>query len=276
MVEPLRPPGLCDVGDVRADQAALVDALVLIEPLVLRRDERLLHVLRNLADRHPDAALVGLEQFRKLVALAVEHRAGAGQLQVLELAVIRQVGGDAVVEFDHLLEVEPGVVHRRVAAELLVGRAEVVEVDAAERLNLAGHGLRIGQRGVDQRVQVKVFDIESLAHVRAAVAEKLHDLALIGNRIEARLQRFRTRRHLRERERSGKHLDENQVHRLAARPTVSAAKTTARLPTSIAPSASMPAWPRRSMNAVSPIMTGANTIAPSPISARRSSSIRVT
>ena len=42
----LRPAGLGDVGDEGADQAALVDALVLIEALVLGGDERLLHIFR--------------------------------------------------------------------------------------------------------------------------------------------------------------------------------------------------------------------------------------
>ena len=43
--------------------------------------------------------------------------------------------------------------------------------------------------------------------------QELHDLGLIGDRIEFGLERFRTRRDLRERERSGKHLDEDQIHR---------------------------------------------------------------
>ena len=43
----LRAPGLGEVADEGADQAALVDALVLVEALVLGREERLLHVLRN-------------------------------------------------------------------------------------------------------------------------------------------------------------------------------------------------------------------------------------
>ena len=105
------------------------------------------------------------------------------------------------------------VVDRIVAAELLVGDGEVVEVDAAERPDLAGEGLRVLHRGVDQRVEIEILDVEGLAHVRAAVLEELHDLGLIVGGIEFGLQRFRTRRHLRERERGGKHLDEDQIHR---------------------------------------------------------------
>ncbi len=93
-------------------------------------------------------------------------------------------------------------------AELLVGLREVVEVDAAERADFAGHGLRVRHRGVDQLIEVEILDVEGLAHMRAAVLEELHDLGLIFRGIEFGLDRIRMRRHLRERERSGKHLDE--------------------------------------------------------------------
>jgi len=102
---------------------------------------------------------------------------------------------------------------RIVAAKLLVGRAEIVEVDAAKRADFAGHGLWIGHRGVNQRIQIEILDVERLAHMRAAVLQQLDNLVLILDRIEFGLQRFRMRRHLRERERGGKHLHENQIHR---------------------------------------------------------------
>ena len=209
----LRPPGLCDVGDEGADQAALVDALVLIEALVFRGNESVRNIVGKLRERHPLAALIGLKQLGEFLALAVEYHAGAGQLQIFQLVVVRQVVGDAVVELDHRLEVEARRVERIVAAELFVGGGEVVEVDAAERLDLAGDGLRIGERRVDQRVEIEILDVERLAHVRTAVLEKLYDLRLIVDGIEFGLQRFRTRRHLRKRERGGKHLDEDQIHR---------------------------------------------------------------
>ena len=44
-----------NVADEGADHAALVDALVLVEALVLGGDEGLLHVLRNVGERHPAA-----------------------------------------------------------------------------------------------------------------------------------------------------------------------------------------------------------------------------
>jgi hypothetical protein len=209
----LRPARFGDIGDEGADQAALVDAVVQVEPLVLGGDEGALHGFGNLVERHPDAVLVGFKQLGELVALAVEHDAGAGQLEVPESVVIGQVGGDAVVEFDHRSDVEARAVERVLAAKLLVGSAEVIEVDAAERSHLAGDGLRIGHCGVDQLVEVEVFDVERLAHVRAAVLEKLYDRGLIGDRIELGLEMVRARRHLRQRQRSGKHLDQNEVHR---------------------------------------------------------------
>ena len=98
--------------------------------------------------------------------------------------MVGQVGGDAVVELDHRADVEARAVERVIAAELLVGGAEVVEVDAAERSHLAGDGLRVGHRGVDQLVEIEILDVERFAHVRAAVLEKLHDRGLIGDRIE--------------------------------------------------------------------------------------------
>ena len=81
MVEP--PCGRPDsrqIADEGANDAALVNAVVLIETPVLGRDERLLHVVGNVGERHPDPAVAGLEHVGKLVALAVEHRAHARQL----------------------------------------------------------------------------------------------------------------------------------------------------------------------------------------------------
>ena len=49
----LRAPGLREVADEGADQAALVDAFVPIEALVLGREERLLDVFRDVGERNP-------------------------------------------------------------------------------------------------------------------------------------------------------------------------------------------------------------------------------
>ena len=40
----------------------------------------------------------------------------------------------------------------------------------------AGHGLRVVHGGGDEVVDIEVFDVEGLAHVRAARPQELHDL----------------------------------------------------------------------------------------------------
>ena len=107
MVEPpCGRPDCAEIADEGADQAALVDALVLIEALVLGRDEGVAHVLRDVRERDPHAPLVLLEHLGEALALAVEHDAGARQLEALELVVIGQVGGRLVVEIDDVAEVD--------------------------------------------------------------------------------------------------------------------------------------------------------------------------
>ena len=76
----LRAAGFGKIADEGADDAALVDAVMLIEAPVLGGDERLLHEIGNVGERHPDAAVAGLEHVGIVIALAVEHRAHAGQL----------------------------------------------------------------------------------------------------------------------------------------------------------------------------------------------------
>ena len=134
---PLRAAGVGEIGNEGADQPALVDAFVLVEALVLGRHERLLHMLGNVGEQHPDAALVLLEHLGKALALAVEHHARSRQLEALELGVIGQVGERLVVEIDHLAEVDRRRRHRLVLAELAVGGQQIGEIDAAEGLALA-------------------------------------------------------------------------------------------------------------------------------------------
>ena len=73
----LRPPGLRQVADEGADDAALVDALVLEEALVLGGDEGLLDMLRDVGERHAQAAVVGLVELGEALAAAVEDEARA-------------------------------------------------------------------------------------------------------------------------------------------------------------------------------------------------------
>ena len=105
----LRPSRIGEIADEGADDAAFVDAVVLIEALVLGGDERLLHEIGNIGERHPDAAVAGLVHVGEFVALAVEHRAHARQflaLERVELALVRQIGRRVVEKVDHLAEVD--------------------------------------------------------------------------------------------------------------------------------------------------------------------------
>ena len=187
----LRASGLRKVADEGADQAALVDPSVAIEALVLGREERLLDVFRNIAERDPLPPLVLLEHLREAFALAVEHDAGARQLEALELVVIGQVGDRLVVVVDDLAEIDGGHRHLLVLAKLAVGRLQIGKIDAAKRLVLAGHRLRIVHRRGDELIEVDVLDVEGLAHVRAARAQQPCDLFLIPGAVELRLHRVR-------------------------------------------------------------------------------------
>ena len=211
----LRTPAPAEVADEGADQAALVHALVLIEALVLGRDEGVAHVLRDIRERDPDAPLVLLEHLGEAPALAVEHDAGARKLEALELAGIRQVGGRLVVEIDDVAEVDDRGRDLRARAELPIGGMQVGKIDAAERLLLADR-LRIVQRGRDQLIEVDVLDVEGLAHMGAAGAQQLRHLLLVLGAVELRLHRLGRGRDLTECESGSKDLDEDRFHRARA------------------------------------------------------------
>ncbi len=167
----LRAAGLGKVAEEGADQAALVDPLVLIEAPILGRDEGLLYVLRNVGKHHPHAALIFLEHLGKTFPFAIKHDAGAGQLQALELGVIGQFRDRPVVEIDHRAEIDGRDSDSLVLAKLPVGGLQVGKIYAAERLVLASGGLRVVQRRGNEFLEVDVLDIEGLAHMGAACAE---------------------------------------------------------------------------------------------------------
>jgi hypothetical protein len=98
------------------------DSLVLVETPVLRREEGFLHVLGDVGEHDPDAALVLLEHLGEAFALAVEHDARTRQLDALEPGVIGQIGGCLVVEVDHVAEVDRGRRDLLVLAELPILR----------------------------------------------------------------------------------------------------------------------------------------------------------
>ena len=208
----LRPARAGEVADEGTDQAALVDAFVGVEALVLGRDERLLHVLGDVGERDPEPALVLLEHVGEAGALAVEHHAGAGELESPELVMVREVGGRLVVEIDHLAEIDRGLGDLLVLAELPVGDVQVGEIDAAKRLDLAGKRLRVVQCGGDQLVEVDVLDVEGLAHMGAAGLQQPGDLLLVAGAVELGFHRVRRGRHLAERQRGAEDFDQERFH----------------------------------------------------------------
>ena len=86
------------------------------------------------------------------------------------------------------------------------------EIDAVERLDVGADRLRIVERGRDQFVEIDRLDIEGLAHMGAAVAQDLHHLVLVLDRIELRLHRLRLGHDLAERQRGRENLDEDGFH----------------------------------------------------------------
>ena len=149
-----------------------------IEALVLRRHERLLHLLGNVGEHHPDPALVLLEYLRKALPPPVQHHARAGKLEALELGVIGQVGERLVVEIDHLGEVDRRGRHLLVLAELPIRGQQIGKIDAAERLALA-HRLWVVHGGRDELVEVDILDVEGLAHMRAARTQQRRHPGLV-------------------------------------------------------------------------------------------------
>ena len=145
-------------------------------------------------------------------ALEVKHVGEARHAQGLELVVVGQAGDRHVVELDHLRDVDHLAVDLLVLAELPVGEEQVLELEPAERLDLLGAAARVGHRGLDQAVEVDLLDVERLAHVRAAVAQKLNDLGPVLHRIETGFDGVRPGGDLAERQGRGENLDENGFH----------------------------------------------------------------
>ena len=172
-----RPPRIGKIADEGADDAAFVDAVVLVEPLILRGDKRLLHELGNVGDRDPDTAIAGLEHIGKILAFSVTHLAHGRQLLALQLRSIRQVASRIVEKVDDLAEIDHGLVDALILAELVIGGVEVGEIDAVEDCGVGADRLGVVKRGGDQFVDIDRFDVEGLAHMGAAVAQDLHHRA---------------------------------------------------------------------------------------------------
>ncbi len=185
----MRPAGLHQVGVHRADDAAIVDPLVLVEAVVLGGYESLLHDDRNVLDSDPDA-LVLLGKIGEVLAGGIEHAIGSGIRGALEARRVRQrIDEGVVVELDHLFELDRRVRDVFVLAELAVENDDAVEFQSFESHGLGRHRCAGGiiHRRADQVIEVKRLDAECLAHVTAAVAQNLRHFGLVTHRIEFRL-----------------------------------------------------------------------------------------
>ena len=182
------------------------------EALVLGRDEGFLHIDRNITERHPDAAAAGLAEFGQAPAFVVEHHAQPGQPEILELGVIGKIGGRLVEIGDHLADIDRRLVDRLVLAELPVGLEQIVEAHPVERLDIAGHRLRVVHRRRDQVVQIDGLDVEHLADVGAAGLQQSRHLGLILHRIKIGADGVGLGRHLAQCQSGRKNLNEDWVH----------------------------------------------------------------
>ena len=73
--------------------------------------------------------------------------------------------------------------------------------------------LRVVHGGRDELVEIDVLDVEGLAHMRAARTQQRRHLGLVRLPLELGRNRLRRRRHLTERKRSRKDLDQERFHR---------------------------------------------------------------
>ena len=153
----LRPPGLGEAIDEGADQAALVDPVVLVEAFVLGREEGFLHVLGDIGERNPHSALVLLEDFGERPTVAVEEDAGTRKLHAFELGMVGQISCRLVVEIDNVTEIDRQHHDLLVLAELPICHLQIGKIDPAKHRILAD-GLRIVQGGCDQLIEISGAD----------------------------------------------------------------------------------------------------------------------
>ena len=142
MVEPpCGRPEFGKIADEGADDAALVDTVMLEETPVLGGDERLLHQVRNLGERDPDPPIARLEYVGEIGSFAVKHRAHARQLAALEPRLVREIGSRVVIELDDLANIDDRLVDALILAELVISGVQVGEIDAVKGFDFDPGGL---------------------------------------------------------------------------------------------------------------------------------------
>ncbi len=93
---------------------------------------------------------------------------------------------------------------------------QVANVDDAEGCVATGYSLGIIHRGRDEIVDIEVLDVEGLAHLRAARAQKADNLLAILDGIELSLDAIRAGCDLTKRQSGRKDLNEESVHENAS------------------------------------------------------------
>src|ERR1700730_2890707 len=169
-------------------------------------------MVSDFAQRDPDAALVLLKHFSETLAFDVEHDALAGELEALELIMVRKGGGCFIEVIDHLTQIDDGSLNLLALAELPVRRLQIGKIDAAELLVFTAERPWIIHCGLNEVIKIDVLDLEGRDHVGAAVMQQLSDLLLIAVAIELCLHRIGSYCHLAERQRRGKNFDEKCFH----------------------------------------------------------------
>jgi hypothetical protein len=143
-----------------------------------------------------------MEQHRQSRFLDLGH---ARQLPALEPRMVGQIGRSVVEKLDHLAKIDRGTVDILVLAEPVLGDVQVGEIDAVKGLDVGA----VVERGGDEVIDIDRFDIEHPAHMGAAGSQGLHHLVLVRHGIELGL---RLSRHLAQRKRGRKNLDEDGFH----------------------------------------------------------------
>jgi hypothetical protein len=152
-----------------------IDAVVLVEALVLRGNEGIPHMLGDVLKLDPYAALVPFENLGERPALTVQDNARTGKPVIAKLGVIRQVCSRLIVEVDNRTEIDSGLIDPLVLAELLVASLQVGKIDATQHLGTLDR-LRILHCRCDQVIDIDVLELKCLEHMGTARIQDLSDL----------------------------------------------------------------------------------------------------
>ena len=142
----LRPARIGEIADKGADDAALVDAVMLEEAPILGGDERLLHQVGNVGERHPDPAIAAARtRWRNCRPCRRAPRSCSGSLRPLSRVGSGRSAAALLKNSITWPRSTTGLVDVLVLAELMIGGVQVGEIDAVKGLDVGAEGFRIGQ-----------------------------------------------------------------------------------------------------------------------------------